>query len=109
MKNGIVIADSGPILSLCLIDKLWILEQLFDTVKIPEAVWKELTFDKNKDFVHEVEVYFENKVQKLQVENNLHLLMDEGESESVLLYKEINANFLLIDDLKARKLRKSCL
>ena len=29
--------------------------------------------------------------------------MDFGESESVILYNELDANFLLIDDKKARK------
>jgi predicted nucleic acid-binding protein len=39
MKNGLVIADSGPIFSLALIDKLEILNELFDEIKIPTAVW----------------------------------------------------------------------
>ncbi len=34
MKNGLVIADAGPIFSLALIDKLDILDKLFDEVKI---------------------------------------------------------------------------
>jgi len=42
MKNGIVIADSGPIISLALIDKLELLDNLFDDIKIPEAVWIEI-------------------------------------------------------------------
>jgi predicted nucleic acid-binding protein len=33
--------------------------------------------------------------------------MDYGESESVVLYKELNANFLLVDDRKARKIAES--
>ncbi len=39
MKNGIIIADTGPIISLALIDKLDILDKLFDEVKIANAVW----------------------------------------------------------------------
>lgn len=34
MKNGLVIADSGPIFSLALIDKLEILNGLFDDLEI---------------------------------------------------------------------------
>lgn len=33
--------------------------------------------------------------------------MDYGESESVILYKEMNAKFLLIDDKKARKIAEN--
>ena len=33
--------------------------------------------------------------------------MDQGESESVILYKELNADFLLIDDKKARKIAEN--
>ena len=43
MKNGLVISDSGPIFSLAIIDKLGILDELFDEIYIPKAVWEELT------------------------------------------------------------------
>ena len=33
--------------------------------------------------------------------------MDYGESESVILYKEVQANFLLIDDKKARTIAEN--
>ena len=45
MKNGLVIADSGPIFSLALIDKLDILNILFDDIKISNGVWNEITYD----------------------------------------------------------------
>jgi predicted nucleic acid-binding protein len=33
--------------------------------------------------------------------------MDYGESESVILYKELDADFLLLDDKKARKIAEN--
>jgi len=48
MKNGLVIADSVPTFILALIDRLNLLSDLFDDVKIPQAVWKEITSDKTK-------------------------------------------------------------
>jgi len=102
MKNGLVIADSGPIISLAFADKLWILDELFDDVKIPNAVWEELTLDSEKPFVSKIQKYFTGKVQKITSFNELTFAMDYGESESVILYKEISADFLLIDDKKAR-------
>ena len=41
-KNGLVIADSGAIFSLAIIDQLEILNLLFDHIRIPLAVWKEI-------------------------------------------------------------------
>ena len=42
MKNTIVIADTGAIISLIVIDKLWIVEKIFTEVYIANEVWIEL-------------------------------------------------------------------
>lgn len=44
---------------------------------------------------------------KIKGFNELTFVMDYGESESVILYKELNADFLLIDDKKARKIAEN--
>ena len=49
-KNGLVIADSGAIFSLAVIDQLEILNALFDDISIPNAVWNEITLDKTTDY-----------------------------------------------------------
>lgn len=54
-----------------------------------------------------IESFFKTKVQTISGFNDLSFIMDYGESESVILYKEINANFLLIDDKKARKIAEN--
>ncbi len=107
MKNGIVIADAGPIISLALIDKLHILDVIFDEVKIAEAVWIEVTRNKNKRFVDSIRVYFKDKVCKIKSFNELTFIMDYGESESLILYNESKADFLLIDDKKARNIAEN--
>ncbi|MGB0880974.1 MAG: DUF3368 domain-containing protein [Polaribacter sp.] len=107
MKNGLVIADAGPIFSLAIINKLEILDQLFDEIKIPNAVWQEVTLIKTTKFYKTIEQYFKPKVNKIKGFNELTFVMDYGESESVILYKELNANFLLIDDKKARNIAEN--
>ncbi|MEI8203013.1 MAG: DUF3368 domain-containing protein [Bacteroidota bacterium] len=107
MKNGIVVADSGPIYSLVLINKLSILDSLFSEVKIPEAVWNEITFDKTKSDYPVLYEYFKDKTCKIAGINELTFVMDYGESESLILFKEINADFLLIDDKKARNIAEN--
>lgn len=107
MKNGLVIADSGPIISLVLIEKLDILDLLFDDIKIPLAVWNELTADDSKPFHNKIKSYFKDKVLEITGFNELTFVMDYGESESVILYKELKADFLLIDDKKARNIAEN--
>lgn len=107
MKNGLVIAGSGPIFSLASINKLHLLDSIFDDVKIPQAVWKEITRKKSVIYYGKIVNYFENKVLKIKASNELSFIMDYGESESVILFREQNANFLLIDDKKARQIAEN--
>ena len=51
--------------------------------------------------------YFESKIQEISGFNELSFIMDRGESESVMLYKETQAHFLLIDDKKGRSIAES--
>jgi len=107
MKNGLVIADAGPIFSLAIINKLELLNQLFDEIKISKAVWEEITLDKSTEFYFNIEEFFKSKVLNIKGFNELTFVMDYGESESVILYKELKADFLLIDDKKARKIAEN--
>ncbi|WP_373494137.1 DUF3368 domain-containing protein [Aquiflexum sp.] len=107
MNNGLVIADAGPIFSLAIIDKFELLNQLFDEIKISKAVWEEITLDKSTEFYNKIELFFKPKVTEIKGFNDLTFVMDYGESESVILYKELKANFLLIDDKKARKIAEN--
>jgi uncharacterized protein len=107
MKNGLVISDSGPVFSLAIIDKLGILDDLFDEIHIPKAVWEELTRDKTAEHYPRIVEYFEEKVKEVSGFNELTFVMDYGESESVLLYQELNADFLLIGDKKARDIAEN--
>ncbi len=107
MKNGLVIADAGPIFSLALIDQLGLLEKLFDDVKIAQAVWLEISSEESKPFHNKICSFFQNKVVQINGFNELTFLLGYGESESIVLYKEANANFLLIDDKKARSIAEN--
>ncbi len=107
MKSGVVVADTGPIFSLAVIDKLELLNSLFEKIYIPEAVWKEVTQNESVPFYNIITAFFYNKVEKIHGFNDLTFVMDHGESESVILYKEIKADYLLIDDKKARSLAEN--
>ncbi len=107
MKNGLVIADAGPIFSLALIGKLDLLEILFEQVKIPTGVWIEITQNPTTPYYPAMSRFFADKVQEIKGFNELAFVMDYGESEAVVLYKELGADFLLIDDRKARQIAEN--
>ncbi len=107
MIKGLVIADSGPIFSLAVVDKLEILNILFDSVRIPIAVWEEIVSNKSTQQYQKIHLFFKDKIERIVGFNELSFLMDYGESEAVILYKELQADFLLIDDKKARKIAEN--
>lgn len=65
MKNGLVIADAGPVFSLAIVIKLELLNQLFDEIKIPRAVWSEITSDKKPTFYKLIKAFFESKITEI--------------------------------------------
>jgi len=107
MKNGLVIVDSGPIFSLAVINQLEVLNFIFDSIIIPFAVWEEITRNKTTEHYKIIYSFFKEKTKQIAGFNELSFLMDYGESESVILYNELRADFLLIDDKKARKIAEN--
>ena len=107
MNEGLVISDSGPIFSLAVIDKLSVLEAVFDEIVIPKAVWEEVTKDKETAYHDRIVEFFKYRVRAISGFNELTLVMDYGESESVILYRELEAGYLLIDDKKARRIAEN--
>ncbi len=87
MKNGLAIVDSGPIISLALVDKLWILDEVFDKVVIPKAVWDEVTIDSSKPFVPAIQKYFKTKTTPIKGFNELTLFWIMG-NLNLLSYTE---------------------
>lgn len=103
----IVIADTGALISLALVGEVNILSQLFDDFFIAEAVWLELNNYDNPNFDRTILLQLKDKVVPIKGKNHLATLMDFGESESVILYEELKASWLLIDDQKARSFAES--
>ncbi len=98
----LLIADTGAIISFILIKKFDILEKIFPDYIIPEAVWKEIKkHNVIKNFSNELHILS----KKVRFVKNYFPLsgIDRGETEAIILYKELNANFLLIDDKEQDK------
>ncbi len=103
----VVIADTGVIISLIHIGKLDLIEKVFGEYYIADAVWAELNNYDNPRFDRSKLAEIKSKVRPIHSKNYLSMIMDYGEAESVVLYEEMKADYLLIDDSKARKIAES--
>jgi len=103
----LIVADTGALISLGLINRIKLIDQVFGEFYIARAVWEELKNYQNPDFISKILKELEKRVIEIHSKNHLSIIMDYGESESVILYEELNADFLLIDDGKARKIAES--
>lgn len=90
-----------------MISQLHILNSFYQKIVIPTAVWEEITRDDSTAEFPLIQRYFSEKVVEITGPNNLVFIMDYGESEAVILYQELNADWLLIDDRKARRYAES--
>ncbi len=103
----IVIADTGVLISLGIVRQVDLIEKVFGEFYIANAVWEEIQAYENPEFDKKLLYQLEKRVVKIKSKNHLSVIMDYGESESVVLYEELNADYLLIDDNKARIIAES--
>lgn len=103
----IVVADSSALISLATCDSLDLLNDLFDDVLVPESVFKEVTRG-YKPRSQALREYLRDKVRKVDMRDFIYLdaYADAGETEAMLLCKQISADKLLIDDKRGRKIAK---
>jgi predicted nucleic acid-binding protein len=104
----IVISNTTPIISLSSIGKIHILKDLFGEIIIPQAVYNEIKAKKRYGY-EEVESEF-IKVKAIQgkiyIDTFLNQL-DLGEAETIILAREINADYVLIDENLGYKIAKN--
>lgn len=101
----IIISDTSPLVCLLHLNKINLLKDLFVNVIIPTAVFDELINAKviDKAFLQSNPfIQIKSPVNKREVEE-LSYVLDAGESEAIILSKELNADLLLIDEDRGRK------
>jgi len=103
----IVIADTGVLISLGIVKQINLIEKVFGKFYIANAVWEEIQAYENPEFDKNLLNQLEKRVVNIKSKNHLSVIMDYGESESVVLYEELSADYLLIDDNKARTIAES--
>lgn len=102
----IVVSDTSPINNLAAINHLHLLHQLYETVVIPEAVYRELT-DPGFPIAGSIEVQTFAWIQTRAVSDRavveaLSNELDTGEAEAIALAVEIQADQVLIDERRGR-------
>ena len=105
----IVVADSSPLISLAVLDKLELLHQLFDEIYIPLAVYNEITV-KNKSHARRLQNFASPHVLRVQDKKAVQKLLkklDIGEAEAIILARENNFSVILIDENKGRKIARA--
>lgn len=106
MIKLVIVADSGPLISLALIGHLDLLRQLYQQVLVPPAVWHEVTVKgrgmPGAEAVSQL-TWLEIRKPEPQVLQPLSILVDPGEAEAIALAQTITDSIVLLDDSQARR------
>jgi uncharacterized protein len=104
----VIVADTGPLIALALVDLLPVLRELFDEVYVPEAVLQEATADMSRPGAAVIDGAFKSGLITSRAVcinspyQELIELLDQGEAEALALADELNA-IALVDERKGRK------
>ena len=103
----ILIADASALIALACCNSLELLETLFGNILVPTTVFYEVTTP-DKPQSARLQSYLKDKVRAVDMQRYIYLdaFADAGETEAMLLYKELTADYLLIDDKRGRKVAK---
>lgn len=100
----LVVADSSALVALSICDCLPLLDALFGQVTVPQAVYDEVCIA-NKSESQTLNSYLAGKVINAQpamtIEKSIGL--GKGELAAIILYKQLAADLLLVDDVRAKK------
>lgn len=106
-----VVSNSTPLIALTKINRLNILQEIFGSIIIPEAVYIEVAEDKKSragsDEIASSDWIVTEKVTNRLAIDFLSINIDLGEAEAITLASEIKADLLLLDDRAGRKVAKS--
>lgn len=104
-----VVSNSSPLISLAAVQQLELLKQLFEEIIIPTAVYDEVVVQgQNKPGANDVEraewiisKAVRNRKDLESLRKDYHL--GHGESETIVLVYELQADWIILDELPARK------
>jgi len=102
----IVVSDATPLIALAKLHHLALLRELFGNLYIPQAVYDEVTVSaparaganavRRADWIQARDPVDKSRVAYLRAD------LDPGEAEALVLVEELAADWVLIDEIKAR-------
>lgn len=101
----IIVSNTSPINYLILIGQIELLPELFRQITIPQAVYRELS---DTEAPSSVQTWIATPPAWLKIKSTSQAsdisidFLDPGESAAILLAQELNADLILLDDMKAR-------
>ncbi len=104
----IIVSNTTPLIAFSSLQKFDLLNKLFGKLYIAEAVYHEATIAKKEKDNLAFEIAQADWIQTVKVKDRLavDVLLDEldlGEAETIVLAKEINADWVLMDEKKGRR------
>lgn len=103
----IVVSDTSALSNLALVEHLWLLEAIYQTVIIPEIVASELTAASNSNIsaISKLSWIQTQPLANVQLANQLQRDrgLDAGEASAIALALELKADDLLIDERLGRQ------
>jgi hypothetical protein len=105
MPEPAVVADSGPLIALSLGQSLHLLRELYGTVLVPEAVWREVT-EGGQGRAGAAEISTASWLERTTLGRSpdplLRAELGPGEAEAITLAAERNG-LLIVDERQARQ------
>ena len=102
----IVVADASPLIALARVGRLELLREMFGSLLLPEAVWREVVAAcLDRPGVSELgqATWVERRVvADIGLVSLLRQNLGAGESEAIVLAREVDATLVLIDERKGR-------
>ena len=104
----IVVSNTTPLIGLASIQRFQLLEQLFGEIHIPQAVYDEAVVAGREVGGARREVQTATWIETVPVKDRLAVDMllgelDLGEAETIVLAREIGADWVLMDERKGRR------
>ncbi len=104
----IVVSNTTPLIGLATIQRFDLLKQLFGEIHIAEAVYAEAVVRGHEEGGAKREVSTATWIKSIRVQDRLavDVLLDEmdlGEAETIVLAREIGADWVLMDEKRGRR------
>lgn len=100
----IIVADSSALVALAVCDGLHWLDELYQQVRVPRAVFEECVVA-GKPEAEKLQTYLSDKTVDIDLSDLIITAngLGAGELQAMALYKHLSAQHLLIDDQRAKK------